>query len=104
MQAARLLRQARRRASLTQRALAEAAGVPQPAVARLERGHVVPRLDTLDRLLHACGVTLEPAPLLGEGVDRTAIRELLALTPGERARVGVEEARALSRFPVAAPR
>jgi hypothetical protein len=62
----------------------------------------VPRLDTLERLLRACGVTLEPVPLLGDGVDRTAIRELLRLTPSERARLAVEEARALARVPVAA--
>lgn len=92
MDAGRVLRQARRRANLTQRELAGRSGVPQPAIARIESGAVVPRLDTLDRLLEACGGSLEVRPRLGIGVDRTAMRELLGLTPGERARLAAEEA------------
>jgi transcriptional regulator with XRE-family HTH domain len=103
MNSARLLREARRRAGMTQRDVARAAGVPQPAVARIERGHVVPRMNTLERLLRACGVTLEPATLLGEGIDRSTIRELLRLSPAERARLAVAEANALAGV-VGAPR
>ncbi|MGA9159830.1 MAG: helix-turn-helix transcriptional regulator, partial [Actinomycetota bacterium] len=53
--AARTLREARRGAGLTQRALALRAGIPQPTIARIEARTVVPRIDTLDRLLSACG-------------------------------------------------
>jgi hypothetical protein len=35
---------------------------------------------------------------LGDGVDRTAIRKLLALSYAERARLAVEEARNLRKF------
>jgi transcriptional regulator with XRE-family HTH domain len=91
MNAARMLRQARQRARLTQRALARASRVPQPAIARIESGAVVPRVDTLDRLLAACGQALEAAPRLGVGIDRSAIRALLDLTPGARARLAAEE-------------
>ncbi len=90
--AARVVREARRRAGLSQRAVAIRAGMPQPAVARIERGGVSPRADTLDRLLRASGYTLEPARRPGLGVDRTVIRELLRLTPGGRARLAVREA------------
>jgi predicted transcriptional regulator len=51
--AGRLMRAARIRADLTQRALAEAAGVPGSTVARIETGQVSPRLDTFLRLLEA---------------------------------------------------
>jgi predicted transcriptional regulator len=89
MDAARVLRQARRRAGLTQRGLADRARVPQSQIAKIESGAVVPRVDTLDRLLEACGEGLEARPRLGVGVDRTLAYELLKLSPLERARIGV---------------
>ncbi len=97
MRSARLVAFARRSAGHSQRELAERSGIPQPAIARIEAGRTTPRADTLERLLRACGVELNLAPLAGEGVDRTAIRSLLALTPAERTRVAVEEARNLDK-------
>jgi transcriptional regulator with XRE-family HTH domain len=85
MDAGRLLRQARRRAGLTQRQLAEKAGVPQSVIARIESRAVIPRVDTLDRLLEACGEGLESAPRPGRGVDRTLFTVQLPST--ERARL-----------------
>ena len=79
-----LLRKARRLAGLTQRSLAERAGVPQSTVGRIETGALHPRTDTLIRLLHASGHQLELGPRLGVGVDRGQIRERLALTPRQR--------------------
>lgn len=96
--AAALVRQARKVAGLTQRTLSARAGVTQASISRIEEGKTSPRLDTLDRLLEACGFSLELAPRLGQGVDRTAMRELLRLTPAERARLAVEEARNLERI------
>jgi predicted transcriptional regulator len=98
VKAARLLRTARRRAGLSQRELADAAGVAQPAIARIESGRVQPRVDTLDRLLEACGWDLEVAPRLGIGVDRTVMRRLLRLTPMERLELAVADARGLERI------
>jgi transcriptional regulator with XRE-family HTH domain len=95
MIAARLLTQARRNAGLSQRALGLAAGIPQSTVARIEAGRLVPRADTLQRLLQAAGRSLATEPMLGVGVDRTQIRELLRLTPGQRARLAVADAAAL---------
>jgi transcriptional regulator with XRE-family HTH domain len=81
-EAARLLRHARKRAGLTQRALAAKAGVPQPYVARIESSATDPTVTSLSRLLRACGTTLEALPGSGEGVDR--ILFTLDLTPAER--------------------
>jgi predicted transcriptional regulator len=86
VKAARILRHARRRAGLSQRELAIKAGVPQPAIARIERGTVSPRVSTLDRLLQAAGFTLDVAPRLGDGVDRTLIRASLGRSPEDRIR------------------
>ncbi|HID00579.1 MAG TPA: helix-turn-helix domain-containing protein [Piscirickettsiaceae bacterium] len=44
---------------LTQQALAERAGMPQSALARIESGRHKPRLDTLRKLARAMNLTLE---------------------------------------------
>jgi predicted transcriptional regulator len=99
MDAARVLRQARRRAGLTQRELAGRAGVPQPQIARIESGAVIPRVDTLDRLLEACGEGLESHPRPGRGLDRTGHRSLLENAPRERLeRARVEAIRNIRRL------
>src|SRR5918996_5376772 len=79
-----LLRRARRRANLSQRNLAARAGVPQSTVGRIESNSADPRTSTLSKLLRACGFELEAEPRLGLGVDRSQIRERLALSPRER--------------------
>jgi predicted transcriptional regulator len=92
MDAEHAVRYARRRAGLTQRALAEKAGVPQPAIARIERGAVAPRLDTVLQLLEAAGFTLVVSPVIGRGVDRSLIRAALERPPEERIRAAAEAA------------
>jgi predicted transcriptional regulator len=79
-----LLKRVRRWSNLSQRALAARARVPQSTVARIESGATDPRASTLSRLLRAGGFELEAEPLLGLGVDRTQIRERLAMSPRER--------------------
>lgn len=91
-----MLRTARRRAGLTQAQLAELTGVAQPAIARIESGRVQPGVDTLARLLRACGWDLELMPRAGTGVDRTVMRELLRLTPEERLGIAVADAENLA--------
>lgn len=85
---------------MTQRDLAAAAGVPQPTVARIEAGAVSPRTDTLGRLLRATGHEVHVEPALGRGIDRTLIRDRLRLTPAERIRLAVEEARSMPAIQV----
>lgn len=95
MIAARILKDARTDAELSQRALAAAAEVPQSTVARIELGTMSPRVDTLERLLRAAGKTLSAQPRLGAGVDRSLIREFLRMTPGQRVRRLTGDARTL---------
>ena len=83
---------------MTQRQLAAAAGVPQPTVARIESGAVNPRTDTLQRLLAATGHELTYEARLGIGVDRTLIRDRLAMTPDERGRAATVAARNLANL------
>ncbi len=91
MTAGVFLKDARRAARLSQRELARRAGVVQPVVSRIERGHASPRFQTLDRLLRQCGMSLELVERPGLGVDRTLILDRLRLTPGQRARLAVRE-------------
>ena len=84
METSKVLRKARRQARLSQRRLAELAGMPQSTVARIESGDIDARATTLSRLLRMCGFDLEPLRRPGEGVDRSQIRERLARTPLER--------------------
>jgi len=54
-----LIREARRRAGLTQAELAARAGTAQPAVARWESGSTAVSLDDVLRLIRLCGLDLE---------------------------------------------
>ena len=53
-----LIREARRRASLTQAELAARVGTSQPAIARYERARSMPDISTLHRIAEACGLQL----------------------------------------------
>lgn len=88
--ASSLLRDARRRAGLTQADLARRLGVSQAAVAKLESSRANPTVDTLDQALWATGhrLTLD-APAQHPGVDESLIRQHLELSPAERIR-GIE--------------
>ena len=83
---------------MTQRELATAAGVPQATVGRIEAGRVSPRADTLAHLLLTSGHELAVEPRLGLGIDRSLIRDRLQMTPAERVRLAVEEARSMHRI------
>lgn len=66
MDAARLIRMARRRAGLTLRELAARAHTSHSTLAAYEQSRKTPNVDTLDRILTACGyrvdVSLSPRP------------------------------------------
>jgi transcriptional regulator with XRE-family HTH domain len=79
----RQLRWARRRAGLTQHELARAADMPQSNIARIERGTVSPRTDTLVRLLDATGHRLAVEPT-DTDIDRAPIRRRLAISVPRR--------------------
>lgn len=103
MSAATYVNQARRAAGVSQRELSRRTGVPQSAIARIERGQQVPRADTLERLLKACGFELRLGPARGGGVDLSQIDEWLALSPAERAEGAADYGRVLDRLRAARP-
>ena len=99
------LRKARRRAGLTQRELAVRTGIAQPTIARIESGAAVPRVDTFNVLLRACGDDLEVVRRVpGTDVDRSLIRDLLRQSPRERLRLLARDAAGLARLERAARR
>ena len=61
----------------------------------------IPRVDSYQRLLEATGHALEVDTRLGEGIDRSQIRELLRLSPGDRARLAAADAEAMAAFEAA---
>ena len=95
--AAALLRQARTRAGLSQRALARRAGTAQSVIARIEQGITSPTWDTLERLLEAADfevrAQVEPRVVVGSHMLDDVAR-ILRLTPEQR----LEEVKNLSEF------
>ena len=83
MVAGQLIREARRRAGLSQEELARRAGVQQPAIARWERGRTEPSLATLLRLAEECGLVVR-VMLTPVTHDGPSINQNLALSPEER--------------------
>jgi DNA-binding XRE family transcriptional regulator len=57
---------AREEKGMSQRELAEISGVKQPAIARLESLKATPQIDTLFKVLHPLGYTIEIVPLAGK--------------------------------------
>ena len=48
---------------MTQKELAHAANLTQPAIARMESKSTIPQLDTLLKVLSALGLTLDVVPI-----------------------------------------
>lgn len=80
-----LVKRARTIAGLSQQALAECLGTHQSVVSRWERGLEVPRVDTLGRILQACGFEVDLRFRRHDDVDRSQIIRQLRMTPAERA-------------------
>ena len=88
MDVATLIHHTRREAGLSQRELARRARTSAAAVCQYERGERVPRVDTLERLVAAAGVTLtiesvpaSPIDLEANGRDLEAVLELADALP-----------------------
>lgn len=75
--AAKLIREARRAAGLTQGQLARRSRTSQPAVAAYESAAKVPTAETLDRLLRAAGVRITTLPLSQSDQRTAGLRKLL---------------------------
>ncbi|MGH8973799.1 MAG: helix-turn-helix transcriptional regulator [Acidimicrobiia bacterium] len=83
MVAGLLIREARRRAGLSQQDLAGRAGVHQPAIARWENGRAEPSLATVLRLVSVCGLELR-LMLAPAAHDEPSAFQNLALSPEQR--------------------
>jgi len=79
-----LVREARRRAGLSQRELAERAGTTQSAIARLESGRTSPSFDTVVRLVKLCGYRLLVTLDHDDESDVTQAEALLRMDPAGR--------------------
>src|SRR5438309_8986028 len=79
-----LVREGRKRAGITQAALAARAETTQSAIARLESGRTSPSLEQVERLLRLCGFQLvvELAPY--DDSDIVQAEAALRRTPTER--------------------
>lgn len=104
IRAGSLIREARRRAGLTQTQLATRMGVRQPVVARLESPRSNPSLRSLERALAATGHRLELGLHRTPAVDVELIRQQLALAPAERLRQLERQAKAARRIALAGAR
>lgn len=89
-----LVREARKRAGLTQAELGRRAGVPQSSIARIESGARTPSTDMVERLVRAAGFEIRVG--LGEPDPETAslLEQALRKTPAER----VADATRAARF------
>ena len=94
MAIANIVREARRRAGLTQAELAERAGVPKSTVGRIESGARVPSTEMVERLVRAAGLDVcvslhDPDPGTDSMFERTLRR-----SPTER----LSDATRVARF------
>jgi transcriptional regulator with XRE-family HTH domain len=86
MKAGTIVREARRRAGLSQVALAERVGTTQSAIARLERAGSSPSFERLSAIVAACGFDLRLALVPADDADWSLAQENLALDPEARVR------------------
>lgn len=98
MMSGSLVREARKRAGLTQTELAERLGKTQSEIGRWERGDVKPSLETVRSVIRACG--LEVTIGLAESDDSLTrpLARTRAMSPAERVRHAVGRARAARRI------
>jgi transcriptional regulator with XRE-family HTH domain len=85
MDARQIVKAARKASGLTQESLASLAGVQQPTVSAVERGHQDPTLQTVNRLLNAIGgqVTWLPTTRLTATAAALLITEALDRREGD---------------------
>ena len=93
-----LLHEARRRAALSQAELGRRVGKPASVIGRWERGGVLPSLETLRELVHACGLELSFRLANYDDSYEPHIRRMLAKTPAERVEHATARARSYGRL------
>jgi transcriptional regulator with XRE-family HTH domain len=86
MRGSHFVREARRRAELSQAGLAARVGTTQSAIARVEAGRTSPSLEYLTRLARACGFDIQARLVPYDDQDWILAQENRRLTPEERLR------------------
>ena len=81
-----LVREARKRAGLTQRRLAAATGLTQPTIARIESGAIETSHEQIRRLIAACGLELRVSLVPADDSDWSIAVRNLRLDPEARVR------------------
>jgi transcriptional regulator with XRE-family HTH domain len=84
MAIASIVREARRRAGLTQAALADRAGVPKSTVGRIESGARTPSAELVERLVRAAGFELTPSLSEPDPGTDSLFERTLHRTPAQR--------------------
>ena len=79
-----LIREARRRARLTQSELADRAGTTQSAIARWEAGRALPSLEKLQALVACCNLDLTVSLVDRQTAELGVLEQKLAMSPTER--------------------
>ena len=93
-----LVREARKRAGLSQRELGEKAGTTQSAIARIETGRSTPSFDTVLRLVRLCGLDMVVMLADRDDSDMAQAERLQGLTPEQRVRRMERVARQLNQL------
>lgn len=78
------MREARRRAALTQQELASRVGTTQSAIARMEASRTSPSFDAMQKLVRACGFRLDVMLEPYDDSDVAQAEVLLELSVNER--------------------
>ncbi|MCV7281726.1 helix-turn-helix transcriptional regulator [Mycolicibacterium flavescens] len=99
-----LIREARKRAGLTQAELADRAGTAQPAIARWESGRTAVSLDDVIRLVRLCHLDLELHLVERDDSDLAQAARLARLSGQQRLDRHARTARQLSDLRAAGER
>ena len=84
MRSGEIVREARRRARLSQRELADLLGTTQPVIARWEAGTSSPAFDRVVEAVRACGLDLAVRVVARDDQHALLVRQNLVLTPAQR--------------------
>lgn len=99
MEVGKLIKRARQRHKLSQRALALRAATDQAAISRIERGDVSPSVETAERLMAAMGEELQLDAVRPEAPhDPLHLRAMRQRTPTERLELAISWNRLAGRL------